>query len=139
MTSFWRTVPIQRSAKPYRYEFFFYDCPKPGPWYSTSYIVVLFVFKDLRWVVVVRFFDIGGIVEHLCLNSLLEEEKMSSILIILKVGPKLIRYEGQKGKGVIKKKKIWIHFQQYFSYIVTVSFIDGGNQSTWRKPQTCQK
>ena len=31
------------------------------------------------------------------------------------------------------------HFQQYFSYIVAVSFIDGGNQSTWGKPPTCRK
>jgi len=26
------------------------------------------------------------------------------------------------------------HFQQYFSYIVVVSFIGGGNRSTRRKP-----
>jgi hypothetical protein len=25
------------------------------------------------------------------------------------------------------------HFQQYFSYIMAVSFIGGGNRSTWRK------
>jgi hypothetical protein len=31
------------------------------------------------------------------------------------------------------------HFQQYFSYIIAVSFISGGNQSTRRKPQTCRK
>jgi hypothetical protein len=31
------------------------------------------------------------------------------------------------------------HFQQYFSYNVTVSFISGGNQSTQRKPLTCRK
>ena len=31
------------------------------------------------------------------------------------------------------------HFQQYFSYIVAVSFIDGGNRSTRRKPLTCRK
>ena len=31
------------------------------------------------------------------------------------------------------------HFQQYFSYVVAVSFIGEGNQSTWRKPQTCHK
>jgi hypothetical protein len=30
-------------------------------------------------------------------------------------------------------------FQQYFSYIVVVSFIGGGNRSTWRKPPTCRK
>jgi hypothetical protein len=31
------------------------------------------------------------------------------------------------------------HFQQYFSYIVAVSFIGGGSQGTWRKPPTCGK
>ena len=29
------------------------------------------------------------------------------------------------------------HFQQYFSYIVAVGFIDGGNRSGRRKPPTC--
>ena len=28
-------------------------------------------------------------------------------------------------------------FQQYFSYIMAVSFIDGGNRYTRRKPQIC--
>ena len=27
----------------------------------------------------------------------------------------------------------------HISYIVAVSFIDGGNRSTWRKPPTCHK
>ena len=31
---------------------------------------------------------------------------------------------------------VWCHFQQYFSYIVVVSFIGGGNA---RKPPTCDK
>jgi hypothetical protein len=31
------------------------------------------------------------------------------------------------------------HFQQYFSYIVAVSFIGGGYRSTRRKPPTCRK
>ena len=30
-------------------------------------------------------------------------------------------------------------FQQYFNYIVAVSFIGGGHQSTRRKPSTCRK
>jgi hypothetical protein len=30
-------------------------------------------------------------------------------------------------------------FQQYFSYIMAVSFIGGGNLSTRRKPLTCRK
>jgi len=31
------------------------------------------------------------------------------------------------------------HFQQYFSYIVVVSFIGGRNRNTQRKPPTCRK
>ena len=31
------------------------------------------------------------------------------------------------------------HFQQYFSYIVAVSFIGGGNRSNLRKPPICRK
>jgi len=31
------------------------------------------------------------------------------------------------------------HFQQYFSYIVAVSFIGGGNRCTQRKPPTNRK
>jgi hypothetical protein len=31
------------------------------------------------------------------------------------------------------------HFQQYFSYIVVVSFIGGRNRSARRKPPTCRK
>jgi hypothetical protein len=30
-------------------------------------------------------------------------------------------------------------FQQYFSYVVAVSFIGGGNRSTRRKPPTCRR
>ena len=35
--------------------------------------------------------------------------------------------------------RVLSHFQQYFSYIVSVSFIGGGNQSTQRKPPICRK
>ena len=31
------------------------------------------------------------------------------------------------------------HFQQYFSYIVAVNFIGGGNRNTQKKPPTCRK
>ena len=34
---------------------------------------------------------------------------------------------------------VYCDFQQYFSYIVQVSFIDGGNQNTLRKSLTCRK
>jgi len=30
-------------------------------------------------------------------------------------------------------------FNKYFSYIMALNFIGGGNWSTWRKPQTCRK
>jgi hypothetical protein len=35
-----------------------------------TYVVVFFVFGDLRWDVIVCFVDIGGIVDHHCLNCL---------------------------------------------------------------------
>jgi hypothetical protein len=41
--------------------------------------------------------------------------------------------EGRWGHGVQR------HLQQYFNYIVAVSFIGGGNRSTRRKPPTCRK
>jgi hypothetical protein len=34
---------------------------------------------------------------------------------------------------------VWRHFQQYFSYIVAVNFIGGGNRSTGENPPTCLK
>jgi hypothetical protein len=34
---------------------------------------------------------------------------------------------------------VYRHFQQYFSYIMAVSFIDGGNRSTQRKPPSSRK
>ena len=42
---------------------------------------------------------------------------------------------------VIKKRgySVQRHFQQYFSYIVVVNFIGGGNRNTRRKPPTCRK
>jgi hypothetical protein len=41
----------------------------------------------------------------------------------------------KKSRGRYKyRKKSYGNFQQYFSYIVAVSFIGGGNQSTRRKP-----
>jgi len=30
-------------------------------------------------------------------------------------------------------------FQQYFSYVMAVSFIGGGNRNTRRKPSICRK
>jgi hypothetical protein len=46
----------------------FCACPKPGPGFTTAYVMVFFVFSELRWVVIVHFVDIVGIVNHHCLN-----------------------------------------------------------------------
>jgi hypothetical protein len=45
----------------------------------------------------------------------------------------------QKNTLVVQALFFSLDFQQYFSYIVVVSFISGGNQSTRRKPPTCCK
>jgi hypothetical protein len=66
--------------------------------------------------------------------------------ILLKVALNTIKQRKTKQKKTNKQvygditnflwNNIYFHFQQYFSYIVAVSFIDGGN---WRKPPTCRK
>ena len=43
------------------------------------------------------------------------------------------------GCGMGLDDSVYCHFQKYFSYIVTDSFIGEGNRSTWRKPPTCRK
>ena len=43
------------------------------PEFPTSYVVVFFMFNELRWDVIVHFVDIGGIVHHHCLNFLFIE------------------------------------------------------------------
>ena len=45
-------------------------CPKPGPGFLTSYVVMFFVFSELRLEVIVHFVDIVGILDHHCLNFL---------------------------------------------------------------------
>jgi hypothetical protein len=45
----------------------------------------------------------------------------------------LIKNLGHHDNGVLR------HFQQYFCYMVVVSFIGGGNRGTERKPPTCLK
>ena len=42
-------------------------------------------------------------------------------------------------KYMVVAYSVKCHFQQYFSYIVAVSFIGGWNRSTRRKPLTCRK
>ena len=40
------------------------SCPNLWPWFPTSHVVVFFVFSQLKWEVIVRFVEIGGIVDH---------------------------------------------------------------------------
>ena len=42
-------------------------CPKPGPWFPKSYILVYFVFEWFQVRVVVLFVHTGRIVDHHCL------------------------------------------------------------------------
>ena len=46
---------------------YFYACPKLGPGFPMTYIMVFFVFNCFRWEVIDRFVDIGEIVDHYCL------------------------------------------------------------------------
>jgi hypothetical protein len=58
----------------------FCACPKSGHGFATSYVMVVLVFSELRGEVIVRFVDIGGIVDHHCLNFifLLQDKKVLS-------------------------------------------------------------
>ena len=56
---------------------------KTGPWFPTSYVLAFFVFSALRWEVIVRFIDIGGIDDHHCLNFLFVMRYINSLFPIL--------------------------------------------------------
>ena len=60
-----RYIPLAGLTLPHACAF-----PKPGPGFPTSYVVVFFVFIELKWEVVVRFVDIGGIIDHHYLHFL---------------------------------------------------------------------
>jgi hypothetical protein len=44
--------------------------PKARSWITTAYALAFFVLNSLRWEVIICFADIGGIVDHHCLNYL---------------------------------------------------------------------
>ena len=55
-------------------------CPMPGPGFLMSYVVILLMFSELRWEVIVHFVDIGGIIDHhSCLNFFFHK-KVASLL-----------------------------------------------------------
>jgi hypothetical protein len=45
-------------------------CSLDGPMQNMFFFCLFFVFSEWRWKVIVRFVDIGGIVNHRCLNFL---------------------------------------------------------------------
>ena len=45
-------------------------CPEPALGFPMSYVMVFFMFNELRWDMIVHFVDIGGIVYYYCLNFL---------------------------------------------------------------------
>ena len=45
-------------------------CPKPGLKFQTSYGVLFYIFDKVMREVIVHLVDIGGIVDHRCLNFL---------------------------------------------------------------------
>ena len=77
--------------------------------FPMSYVGVLIVFIELRSKMSVPFVDIGGIVDHHCLNFLFVMD-------------------------IIYRQLFNATFNNtYFSYVVLVSFICVGNLSIWRK------
>ena len=90
------------------------------------------------------YFHFGGITARWWLNTTTESQPyMGSVWASC-----LERVELESPKSVPDCMLLWKnivcysvkrHFEQYFSYIVAVSFIDGGNRSTRKGPQTCHK
>jgi hypothetical protein len=73
---------------------------------------------------------------------------MTKSIILLTSFKKKYKFGGSGGRDrmvvgfttcAITAYRVLRHFQQYFSYIVAISFIGGRNWSTQRKPQTCRK
>ena len=58
-------IPLTSLTPPH-----FYACSKPGSGFPTSYVMAFFCSNYLRREVIVCFVDIGGIVDHHCLNFL---------------------------------------------------------------------
>jgi hypothetical protein len=63
-------------------------------------------------------------------NAITEEITLCIIVELKKVSSNTVFMYNKTAYGV------WHHFQQYFSYIVSVSFIGGGNLSTGTQKNT---
>ena len=132
------------------------DCLKSGAGFPTTYIVAFLMFHE----VIVRFVDIGKIVDHHCLNflfithSYIKKRRAETTLIGngLLLFPMILN--GRRFSYILKTSNIegWVKVKfmvfnatfsntkkMYFSYIVAVSLIGWGSRSTWRKLPTCRK
>jgi hypothetical protein len=58
----------------------FSACLSPGPEFLASYVVVFFMFNDLRRDVIVHFVNIGGIVGHHFLNLFIQLQFIGKLL-----------------------------------------------------------
>ena len=82
----WNTIIINKVNSPHCCV-----CPMPGLGFPTSYVVVFFMFNNLRWYVIVRFVDIGGIVDHQCLNCLFIKHTCLNMQYGYKIPPQKVK------------------------------------------------
>jgi hypothetical protein len=68
ITIIFQKTTFGEGLQTYWHHHIFVSVPKSGPGFSILYVVVVLVCNDLRREVIVRFVDIGGIVDHHCLN-----------------------------------------------------------------------
>ena len=76
---------------------YFCACPKPGPGFTMSYVVVL-LFSELRWVVIVHVVDIGWIVDHHCLHFLIMIKSCHTHSVVVEIIQQL--YVSVYSKGI---------------------------------------
>ena len=86
---------------------------------------LFFLFNDLRWEVIVCFFDIGGIVDNHHLNFL-----------FINIEQVWVEIETDWFDLIFVAQR---HFQQYFNYIMATSFSGGRSQSIQRESLTMGK
>ena len=92
----------------------FCSCPKAGPGFQMSYVVVFFMFNDLRWEVFVCFVNIGGIVDHHCSNFLIIIIYKLSVFVSIKIFNTSCCHELVSHYRIPILKRL----QTYFQYIV---------------------
>jgi len=53
----------------------------PGPKYPTSYVELVFEFSEMRWEVIARFVEIGGIIDVYIIDRITGVDKRSYALV----------------------------------------------------------